>query len=448
MSDSEQRQRGPADDFALDRVPPAARRPMRDILWVELGIVTGMSEFILAATLGYGMGFGKALFAILIGSTVLTVTGVVIGVAGTWEGLPSGLLARWSGFGRYGSSLISIIAVVGCIAWFGVQNSICANAIQRASHGIISFPVAATITGLVLVIIAMFGIHWVSKTASIVVPLFLVVVFYGSCRALSSSAIGPVFTEAPPGPELAVVTGASMVVGSFMVGSILAPDFTRYCRTGRDAFWVIIIAIFVGQFGLGFAGLLLAHTARTRDVISIIFGVAGWLGVTVVTLATVKLNDANLYSSSLHLANLIQVLFRCRVNRALLTAILGAVGIGFSIAGILDHVVGFLLILGIAVPPTAGVLIVDYFVLQRDREALNATRASLSLPASCEGVNPIGLLAWAAGFLAGRFIHSGVASVNSVLVSGSVYFVFMKLMAMLEHKPVKYFSAAASMPPE
>jgi Permease for cytosine/purines, uracil, thiamine, allantoin len=161
-----------------------------------------------------------------------------------------------------------------------------------------------------------------------------------------------------------------------------------------------------------------------------------------------KLNDANLYSSSLHLANLIQVLFRCRVNRALLTAILGAVGIGFSIAGILDHVVGFLLILGIAVPPTAGVLIVDYFVLQRDREALNATRASLSLPASCEAVNPIGLLAWAAGFLAGRFIHSGVASVNSVLVSGSVYFVFMKLMAMLEHKPVKYFSAAASMPPE
>src|SRR5438128_2635395 len=124
MNDSDHTQQVLADDFALERVPPNGRRPMRDILWVELGIVTGMSEFVLASTLGYGMSFGLALLAILIGSAVLTATGVVIGVAGTWEGLASGLLARWSGFGRYGSSLISIIAVVGCTAWFGVQNSI------------------------------------------------------------------------------------------------------------------------------------------------------------------------------------------------------------------------------------------------------------------------------------------------------------------------------------
>jgi cytosine permease len=271
---------------------------MRDILWVELGIVTGMSEFVLASTLGYGMSFTKAFLAILIGSAVLTAVGVVMGFAGTWEGLPSGLLARWSGFGRYGSSIISIIAVIGCTAWFGVQNSICADAIHRVTGGKISFAVAATLTGLLLIVIATLGIHWLSRTASVVVPVFVVLVCYGAYRALSGSAITPIFHEPAPGPQLPLVTGASMVVGSFIVGSILAPDFTRYCRTGRDAFWVITVSIFVGQFGLGFAGVVLAHVARTRDVIAIIFGVAGWLGVTVVMLATVKLNDANLYGSS------------------------------------------------------------------------------------------------------------------------------------------------------
>ena len=38
-----------ADDFALDRVPPADRKPMRDILWIELGIVTAMSELEMVA---------------------------------------------------------------------------------------------------------------------------------------------------------------------------------------------------------------------------------------------------------------------------------------------------------------------------------------------------------------------------------------------------------------
>ena len=420
---------------------------MRDILWVELGIVTGMSEFVLASALGYGMSFGKALLAILLGSIVLTATGVAIGVAGTWEGLPSGLLARWSGFGKYGSSLISIIAVVGCTSWFGVQNSICADAIQRVTGGRISFALSAAITGLLLIIITTLGIDWISRTASIVVPVFVVLVCYGSYRVLSGTSIAPLFREPAPGPQLPLVTGASMVVGSFIVGSILAPDFTRYCRRGRDAFWVISISIFVGQFGLGFAGVVLAHAARTRDVISIIFGVAGWLGVTVVLLATLKLNDANLYSSSLHLANLIQVLFGRRANRALLTVVLGAVGITLSIMGVLQHIVGFLLVLGIAVPPTAGVLIVDYFVLRRDRKALAAARSKLALPAYCEALNPVALLAWLAGLLAGAFIPAGVASVNSIIVSGGVYFMVMKLMATMEKKPVKYFSTVV-LPPE
>ncbi len=431
-----------ADDFALDRVPPADRKPMRDILWIELGIVTAMSEFVIASALGYGMTFWQAFAATCIGTALLLLVSVLTGIAGAWEGLPTGLLARWTGFGRFGSSLISLVIVIGCTAWFGVQNSICAEAIRRATHGWINFPVASALTGLVLIVIATLGVQWISKTASVVVPVFLVLVAYGTYHILASTSLSEIVNAPAPGPHVSILTGASMVAGGLMIGAVIAPDFTRYCRKGSDVLWAMLIPLIVGEFGLGMASVMLSHAAHTNDVIAILFGVAGWLGIAVVILATVKLNDANLYASSLHMANIIQVVFGYRVNRGILTVALGIVGIAFSVLGILDHILGLLLILGVTVPPIGGIFIADYFLLKRDREALAATRAPLKLPATCEAVNPAGLVAWLAGFLAGYFAHWGIAALNSIVVAGVLYFVLMRILAVLAKQPIKYFSPA------
>ena len=424
-----------ADDYSTSRVPLSARTPMRDVLWVQLGIVTAMSEFVVASTLGYGMTFWEALIATLLGTAVLVALTVLIGIAGAWEGLPSGMLARWSGFGRYGSCLISLVVVFGCTAWFGIQNSICAEAIQRGAHGRISLPVASVFTGLALTLIATLGFHWVAKTAAMVVPAFLVLICYGTFRVLATSTLTGIFNAPPPGQKISIFTGASMVIGGLIIGAIVAPDFTRFCRKGIDVFWAITIALLIGEIGLGSAGVLLAHAAHTRDIVGIIFGVAGWLGVTVVVLATVKLNDLNLYSASLHLANIIQVVFGRKPNRAILSIVLGIAGILFSVAGILDRVGGLLLVLGVSVPPIAGIFIVDYFILGRGREALAASRETLSLPTTSEVVNPLALVAWLAGALAGYFIPFGMGSLNAVLIGGVLYYALMKLAPALVPKP-------------
>ena len=273
-----------ADDFALDRVPPSGRKPMREILWIELGIVTAMTEFIIASALGYGMTFWQALLSITLGTSLLLLVTVLIGIAGAWEGLPSGLLSRWCGFGRIGSGLISLVIAIGCTAWFGVQNSICAEAITRSTHGWIGFPLASAITGSVLIVITALGVDWISKTASVVVPVFLALVAYGTYKILAGTSLTEIIATPAPGPHLGVFTGASMIAGGLMIGGIVAPDFTRFCRKGADVFWAMLIAFLIGEFGLGMASVLLSHAARTSDIISIIFAVAGWLGVAVVVL--------------------------------------------------------------------------------------------------------------------------------------------------------------------
>lgn len=428
------------DDFAMDRVPPAARRPMRDILWVRLGVLTAMSQFVLGAALGYGMTFWAAFWAIVVGSVLLEVVGLLIGVAGAWEGLPTGVLARWSGFGKYGSALISLVVAVGSMAWFGVQNSIFADAVNRATQGYLGLPLCSILTGLFVTFIAIFGFRWLVWTASVTVPAFVGVVGYGIYRVLETESLPELISMPSPGPGISLVTGATMVAGGYMLGAVVTADLARFCRSGKDVFWMTLISTFVGELGIGLAAVLLAHAARTSDVITIIFNLAGWIGVTVVSLATVKINDVNLYGSSLHLTNVIQALFRWRVNRGVVTAALGAVGTLFSIVGILKHFVEFLLILGVAIPPIAGVLVVDYFILKRDRTALATAQQTLSLPPSCEWMNPVGILAWLVGFLASYGIEGGIASLNSILVSGVFYFAGMKLLAYQAKSPIKRFS--------
>jgi cytosine permease len=242
--------------------------------------------------------------------------------------------------------------------------------------------------------------------------------------------------------ELTLVTGATMVAGGYMLGAVLTADIARFCRSARDIFWVTLIGQLVGQFGVGMAGVLLAHAARTRDVIRITFGVAGWLGVAVACLATVKLNDMNLYSSSLHLTNLVDALFGRRLNRGLLTVGLGAAGTLFSVFGVLERIVPFLLILGVVVPPVGGVMLADYFFLKRDREELRSTRGTSRLPRSCEWLNPMAVVAWVAGSAAGYFLPLGIASLNSIVASGLVYLAGMKTLAALTRRPVVRFSAS------
>jgi cytosine permease len=434
------------DDFSVARVPPEARRPMRDVLWVRLGALTAMSQFVLGAALGYGTSFHTAFWAIVLGSILLEFVALLIGIAGAWEGLPTGVLARWGGFGKYGSVLISLIVAVGSTAWFGVQNSIFADAVNRATRGHLGFTLSAILTALFVALIAILGFRWLTWTASLTVPAFIAVVGYGMYRISVQEGLPDLSRSAAPGPPLSLLTGATMVAGGYMLGAIVTPDIARFCRSGKDVFWMTLISTFAGELGIGLAAVLLAHAFRTPNVISIILGVAGWVGVAVVSLATVKINDVNLYGASLHVTNVLEAVFHWRVNRGSVTAFLGAVGALFSVFGILDHFVDFLVLLGMAVPPIGGVLIVDYFVLRRDRETLADSRGSLSLPASMERVNPVGLLAWLGGFLLSLRLKSGIASLNSVMASALIYFAGMKLLAHLENRKVKHFAAASNGP--
>src|SRR3978361_1829639 len=110
-----------ADDFALSRVAASARRPWFGIAVQRFGQVSALSQFLLGATIGYSMTFGEAVLAFVFGSIILEVIMCVVGIIGQREGLNTALLARWTGFGEVGASLVGLAIGISLIGWVGTH---------------------------------------------------------------------------------------------------------------------------------------------------------------------------------------------------------------------------------------------------------------------------------------------------------------------------------------
>lgn len=420
------------DDYSLSRVPMSERRSLWSITIVRVGSLATISQFILGASLGYGMTFWQAFWATMFGSVILEVISLLLGIAGAKEGLSTSLLSRWTGFGRYGASIIGAIIAICCIGWFGVQNSVFANGIVQATHGAISLPVAATLTGLGVTVLVIFGFKLLSATATIAVPAFLLAVGFGIYDLLSKHSIVDLMGTAPAGKPLTLGVAATMVAGGFIIGAVITPDFSRFAKNGKDVFWMTMIGTIVGELGINMIAVLMALAAKTNDVASIMMQTSGWIGALVVVASTVKINNLNLYSSSLGFTTIFDTLFKMKPNRGMVTLVIGVIGTVLSVLGILDKFVSFLVLLGVLIPPVAGIMVIDYFVLKTHRKVLDTSRLSGELPPDTETISPITLFAWAAGFAAGYFVKAGIPSINSLLVSAVVYYAGMLIMRSIK----------------
>jgi cytosine permease len=112
------------DDYALSRVPESERYSWITVAVQRFGQLSALSQFLLGATLGFGMTFWNAFLALTLGAVILEVVAIFVGIAGMREGLSTSVLSRWTGFGRYGSSIIGLVFAVSLIGWFGVQNAV------------------------------------------------------------------------------------------------------------------------------------------------------------------------------------------------------------------------------------------------------------------------------------------------------------------------------------
>ena len=234
------------------------------------------------------------------------------------------------------------------------------------------------------------------------------------------------------------------VTGSFIIGAIVTPDVSRFMRSGKDVFRMTLIATFVGELSINLLAVAMALLLRSADIVTLMSALTGWVGATIAVVSTVKLNNLNLYSSSLGFSTLVHALRLKRggsIDRGRVTWWVGITSTVLSMLGILDHFIGFLVLLGVAIPPVAGIMIVDYYLLRRDRTELRRARATGQLPTESERFNPVALAAWLLACASALLLPNiGIPALNSLAIGSLAYWAGMRLVAWRRGGPVARFA--------
>ncbi|MEU6487348.1 cytosine permease [Streptomyces sp. NPDC046887] len=409
-----------ADDYALTPVPREARHSWVSVAVQRFGQVSSFQQFMVGAVLGYSMTFWDAFLAITFGSVLLECITIALGIAGVREGLSTSVLARWAGFGHKGSAAVGLLISLSLAGWFGVQNGVFAEGMHDLAGWAPAW-VWAIAGGTAVTVIALYGFQAMARTAWLTVPAFLALAGYAIVDTLREHSLSQLVTAPPPGPVMSLAEGTTLVAGAFVLGAIMTPDMTRFNRSSADVVKQTVISVTLGEYVIGLTAVLLGHAARSADVVGIITSSSGLLGTLVLATAIVKINDWNLYSSSLGLVNSAEVLLGRRLGRRGVTVVLGAVGTLLSALGIVGHFTGFLTTLGVLAPPVAGVIIAEYFVVRTCRPVFDRARADGVLPETGAQWLPLSLVCWAAGWAAGTWVEPGIPAVNALLVAFLLY---------------------------
>lgn len=273
---------------------------------------------------------------------------------------------------------------------------------------------------------AYFGYKGLEVLSKIAIPLIVIISLIGINAAINSAGGWDNVMSITPVGSTTISAGIVLVVGSFAAGASAQADVTRYSKDAKTAWIATIIGFIVANSFIIVAGYLSTLATGMGDLPNAMLHLGlGFPALMVLILAQWTTNDNNLYTSSLGLSNIF------RIGRSRIVIIVGVIGSILGGLGVADYFVSWLVVLGIGVPPMAGVIIADYYIIRKQNYKF---KDESILPKW----NANALLAWLIGCVVGFTVKFGVASLNSLIVTVVAYVIIMKIRPIyLEHMEIE-----------
>lgn len=407
------------DSNALSKVKDSQKQSWYAITFTWVGTMVCVPILITGATLVQGMSLGYAALAALIGFGFVAVLMCINGAQAADVGYPLSMLCSKI-FGVTGSRVISVITGLSCMGWFGIQAVTCGAAFSQLVSfmgGTLPVWISTLFWGIVMLITAVFGFGWIKILNYIAVPLLFVMCIYG-CIATANSAGMDAVNNYIPTSQMSLVDGITLTIGAIAVMSVSVADITRFAHDRADVVKSSLIGVVPGGVLLIFCGAFIAVMTGDGDITLAMAKVGlPLVGMVALILATWTTNTINAYSGGIAIMRVFQIKDS---RRGLVTGIAGLIGTILAVAGIMNYFIGFLTILATIMPPIAGVLIADYWVLDKGK------KTELKV---VKGFNWCGLLAWAIGSAVGMYVDLGITpAVVAIVTAFVVYLVLYQLM--------------------
>ncbi|MEG0283171.1 MAG: cytosine permease [Erysipelotrichales bacterium] len=361
------------DKFVTSEVPQEDRQSWISVMFIWMGTMVCLPSILLGQSLVSGLGFGLAILSGLVGYLVIILITALQGSQSSDLGRPAVVLARKSFGSGLANILFSFVIAIALIGWFGVQTGVAASALQQLFEIFnVSIPLklASIIMGVVVLISALYGFKVLENISKYTVPLLIIVFLWAFFNALQGADLNAVVSY-QPSETMSFIDGVVIVIGSFVLGAVIAGDYTRFNKNRKDTIKAAFIGIVPVGMLLLFIGVFLTivsinNGVNNPDIVTVInqnipFPIISSL---VLLVATWKTNVANAYSAGIAVVNGLNLKDS---DRAKMTAVTGVIGTVLAVIGISTHFQLFLTLLTNLIIPIAGVMIADYWVLHKGK---------------------------------------------------------------------------------
>ena len=318
----------------------------------------------------YGWCPGKRpVLAIVIGSLIVTVIGVLVGIVSAKTHLSSSVTARFS-FGTNGARIYGIVLAISLFGWFAFQADMFGSTVVSLIKSTfnVEYPRLAftLIGGFAMMITAIIGYKGIKFLSNFGVPLLFALTMVALVITLMRVPFSEIVSAQAVAEPISLPVGIASVVGNTAVGVVIVGDFTRYAKTSQDAVKSCLLGYTIGYIPILLIGAIFTYAFQNWNVVEVMLGTLnmGVIAALVLIVAQWTTNDNNLYSSVLGIANALEGVVK--YTRWKLTLIVGLISVAISAIGLVDHYVSFLSILTSAIPAVGGVVVSDYYFLNKN----------------------------------------------------------------------------------
>jgi len=369
-------------------------------LWVGMAICVPTYTLGGVLTAYFALSVLEALFTILVANVIVLIPLTLNAFAGTKYGIPFPILLR-SSFGLYGSNIPCLIRAIVACGWFGIQTLFggiaCHLLLSAVSTSWASLGSVGEVYGFFMFLvlnlyIVMKGSNSIKTLENWSAPILLSVGIGLMLWALPQIDVAEVLATPANRPESDssvpyLMAGITAMVGFWATLSLNIPDFSRFVKSQKDQITGQVLGLPLTMFFFSALGVILTSASMTlvgetiSDPINLIGKIDSpimvGIAMVLIIIATLSTNSAaNIVSPTNDFQN-IAPKFISEKRGVLLTGAIGLLMMSWELlkkmhwiesevsveALYSNWLLGYSSLLG----PIAGIMIVDYFIINKQQ---------------------------------------------------------------------------------
>lgn len=362
-----------------------------------------------SSSLGSQLSHSSLITVLALGGLILAVLAAITISVGEKARLPTYGIVKYP-FGERGAVAINILMAISLFGWIGVTANMFGHSVHDllAQHGMnLPIPLLVVIGCCIFVASTAFGFAVLGKVAQIAVPIIVLVL----CYILYVATHGQVELVQSVG-SMNTGVAVSTVVGTIIVLVATLPDFGSFVHNRKHALIGALLTFLVAYPLLYWAGATPSALSGQGSLLAAMAAFGSVLpAALLLVFACITGNAGNMFQGTLVVSTLLT-----RFPKWQITLVLGILAAIVGSMDIMAWFIPFLLFLGIATPPVAGIYIADFFLYRRSgyQESVLAAEPQIKL---------LTFVAWvvgsAVGFMTvnGIFTLTTIPSVDSILVA-------------------------------